>query len=56
MLEPGAHFGFVIAAYVATLVIFASLIISIALDAKVQKQRLEKLTQSGLKRRSQENS
>lgn len=52
MLEPGAHFGFVIAAYAATCVIFTCLIIAIALDAKTQKKRVEKLIEAGLKRRS----
>lgn len=55
MLETGAHFGYVFAAYAATFIIFSSLVITITLDAKTQKKRLDKLTESGLTRRSEEN-
>lgn len=54
MLETGAHFGFVFAAYAAIFVIFFCLIIAIALDAKTQKRRMDKLLASGLTRRSEE--
>ena len=46
------HLGYIIAAYAATAVILAALIIWVVLDIRAQKQKLRRLEEKGLRRGS----
>jgi len=49
------HFGFILAAYLAGVVVFSSLLLWIILDYKKQKQLLATLEASGARRRLESN-
>ena len=52
MIEPGAHVGFIAAAYTLTVVVLAGLALWIVLDGRLQRRRLADLEARGIRRRS----
>ena len=52
MLGLGPHAGFIVAAYAATLIGFAALILATLGDDRRQRRRLAELERQGIKRRS----
>jgi len=52
MIEPGAHVGFIAAAYILTVVVLAGLALWIVLDGRLQRRRLADLEARGIRRRS----
>jgi heme exporter protein D len=47
-----AHAGFIIAAYLVTLVVVAALIVWVILDGRAQRRRLADMEARGIRRRS----
>ncbi|SES37510.1 heme exporter protein CcmD [Rhizobium sp. NFR03] len=47
-----AHMGYVVASYGAALVVVASLIVWVALDARARRRELRALEDAGIRRRS----
>jgi heme exporter protein D len=52
MIEIGAHGGFIIAAYLVTIVVLAGLCLWIVVDGRGQRRRLADLEARGIRRRS----
>ncbi|MCX5513891.1 heme exporter protein CcmD [Kaistia algarum] len=52
MIDLGAHAGFILAAYGATVLIVAALALWIVLDGRAQRRRLAELEARGIRRRS----
>ena len=46
------HFGFILASYVASIVILGGIALWLVLDSRRQKQQLKALEQRGVRRRS----
>jgi heme exporter protein D len=47
------HLGYILAAYLATAVVLAALVIWVALDLRVQKSKLRRLEDEGLRKRQE---
>ena len=52
MIEPGAHEGFIVAAYAVTVVVLLGMVVWIILDGRAQKRRIAELEARGIRRRS----
>jgi heme exporter protein D len=47
------HLGYIIAAYAAAAVVIIAMVLWVALDLRTQKQKLRRLEDAGLRRRSE---
>jgi heme exporter protein D len=52
MEETNLHIGFIVAAYLVTVVVLAGLVLWILADGRAQKKRLAALDARGIRRRS----
>ncbi len=52
MIALGNHAGFIVAAYLATLIVIAGLVVWIVLDGRSLRRRLAELEARGISRRS----
>lgn len=52
MIEPGAHGGFIIAAYLLAAAVLLGVFLWIVLDGRAQRRRLADLEARGIRRRS----
>ncbi|MCC6949443.1 MAG: heme exporter protein CcmD [Bradyrhizobiaceae bacterium] len=51
-MELGQHAGFIVAAYVAALIVLALLVVWVIVDHRMQRQAIAKLEAQGITRRS----
>jgi heme exporter protein D len=52
MIAEGAHGGFILAAYLLTLVVLIGMVLWIILDGRAQRRRIADLEARGVRRRS----